>query len=242
MKDTKIHLGKWEILFIVCFAILSGILLLICIALPFLFLIVVPLEIGVIAYIPAKQKEAAKLLGLSSSDLMKHSEAILTTELFRKMQEQSVINEREKEAIGFMQQQNDVRSSEIDSKERMTEEMENQIRKLVDVMRKSRDNMNGEQYEIYCAVRLASIGWGKIELTKASGDFGVDVLAYKDGAKYCVQCKCYSSPVGIQAVQEAYSGKGYYDCDKALVVTNNKFTSAAHELANKLGVTLMEDF
>lgn len=73
-----------------------------------------------------------------------------------------------------------------------------------------------------------------VRTTPASGDYGVDVLATKDGVKYAVQCKLYSSPVGNHAVHEAFAGCAYYKCDKAVVLTNNEFTKAAQQEANKI--------
>ena len=46
--------------------------------------------------------------------------------------------------------------------------------------------------------------------------------------------------VGIKAVQEVASGKSYYDCDDAIVVTNSHFSKAAKELAEKCGVGLID--
>lgn len=40
-------------------------------------------------------------------------------------------------------------------------------------------------------------------------------------------------------MQEVYSAKDIYDCELAAVVTNNTFTPAAREAAEKLGVFLL---
>lgn len=62
------------------------------------------------------------------------------------------------------------------------------------------DNMEGHQFENYCASLLLKNGFSKAEVTKASGDFGIDVLGEKDGVTYAIQCKCYSDKVGNHAV------------------------------------------
>lgn len=100
--------------------------------------------------------------------------------------------------------------------------------------------MNGHEYEYVVADYLREKGYVDVEVTQGSGDFGIDVIAYRDGHKYAVQCKYYSSPVSQPAVREAVAGMAYYDCDKAMVVTNNCFTSAAKELAEVNGVELVE--
>ena len=79
-----------------------------------------------------------------------------------------------------------------------------------------------------------------MKLTKASGDFGVDILAEKDGVTYAIQCKRYADPVGVKAVQEAFAGREYYDRMVGAVLTNQYFTPAARKLADKIGVVLWD--
>ena len=100
--------------------------------------------------------------------------------------------------------------------------------------------MDGFEFEHRCAALLKTKGYHRVSVTKQSGDQGIDVIAHKAGKKYGIQCKYYSSPVGNKAIQEAYSGARFYDCDCAMVMTNNTFTKAARELADKLEVELWE--
>lgn len=100
--------------------------------------------------------------------------------------------------------------------------------------------MQGHEYEHLVAEHLKSKGYAGVKVTKASGDYGVDVIAHKHGRKYAVQCKYYSAPVGVAAVQEAVAGKAMYGCDEAMVVTNSTFTKAAKELAKANNVTLLD--
>lgn len=100
--------------------------------------------------------------------------------------------------------------------------------------------MDGYQFEYQCAEILRRNGFSKIEVTQQSGDQGVDIIAHKHRKKYGIQCKYYSYPVGNKAVQEAYAGADFYDCDKAMVMTNVTFTRAATELAQKLEVELWD--
>lgn len=101
--------------------------------------------------------------------------------------------------------------------------------------------MDGHDYEYLVAKYLRGHGYTGVKVTKGSGDFGVDVTAHKAGHKYAVQCKYYSSPVSLGAIQEAVAGKALYNCDRAMVVTNNTFTKAARELANANNVLLLEN-
>ena len=102
------------------------------------------------------------------------------------------------------------------------------------------DAMDGHEFEYFCAERLKENGFVNVEVTQASGDFGVDVLAEKDGVTYAVQCKCYSDKVGNHAVQEATSGAQYYHRMVAVVLTNSTFTPAAIETAQKTNVLLWD--
>lgn len=97
---------------------------------------------------------------------------------------------------------------------------------------------DGYDYEKWCAGYLKKHGFKKIEVTQASNDQGIDILATYKGLTYGIQCKYYSSPVGNQSVQQAYSGAAYYGCDKAMVITNQIFTRSAKQLAEELDVIL----
>ena len=81
-------------------------------------------------------------------------------------------------------------------------------------------------------------GYEDITLTKTSGDQGIDIIAYRDGIKYGIQCKCYSSDIGNSAVQEVFAGKTFYKCNIVIVLTNQHFSSSAIQLAENNGVVL----
>ena len=102
------------------------------------------------------------------------------------------------------------------------------------------DGMDGHAFEHYCSNLLSKNGFKDVEVTRGSGDQGIDILAKKDGILYGIQCKCYSSDIGNKAVQEAYSGKVYYGCHVAAVLTNRHFTRSARELAESNRVLLWD--
>lgn len=103
-----------------------------------------------------------------------------------------------------------------------------------------KDEMSGLEFENYIGEILKDNGFDNVDVTKSSGDFGVDVIAVKDDIKYAIQCKKYSSPVGIKAVQEVLGSKTMNDCHVAVVLTNNTFTKSAIELAEKNNVLLWD--
>lgn len=102
------------------------------------------------------------------------------------------------------------------------------------------DEMTGIDFENYCIAILQRIGYTNVHGTAASGDQGVDIVAEKDGIKYAIQCKRYTSKLDNTPVQEVFAGKQYYGCDVAVVLTNNYFTDGAQDLASKTGVRLWD--
>ena len=110
---------------------------------------------------------------------------------------------------------------------------------LEDELRKI-DGMDGYAFESWCAELLKHNGYYNVEVTRSSGDQGVDVIAENGGLKYAIQCKRYSSDLGNKPIQEVVAGKAYYHCHVAAVMTNRYFTAAAKELANVNGVLLWD--
>jgi restriction system protein len=102
------------------------------------------------------------------------------------------------------------------------------------------DEMEGHDFEYYCADILKANGFIDVEVTKGSGDFGADILAEKDGVTYAVQCKCYDKPIGVKAIQEVYAGRDYYGRMVGVVMTNQYFTQPAVELAQRLNIMLWD--
>ncbi len=102
------------------------------------------------------------------------------------------------------------------------------------------DDMDGVEFEHFCADILKKRGFVDVEVTKGSGDYGIDILAEKEGITYGIQCKCYQEAVGVKAIQEAYAGKEYYDRMVGAVMTNQYFTAPAVDAAKKLRILLWD--
>ena len=102
------------------------------------------------------------------------------------------------------------------------------------------EDMDGHEFEYFCADLLEQRGFVEVEVTRGSGDYGIDILAEKDGVTYAVQCKRYTAPVGVKAIQEAYAGRDYYDRMVGAVMTNQYFTAPAVEAAKKLKILLWD--
>lgn len=125
----------------------------------------------------------------------------------------------------------------VDRKEiRAFNEIEDEVKKI----KENTLDLDCYGFEEHIANILKQNGYQDVSTTQKSRDFGADVIASKDGIKYVIQCKYYSSMVGIEAVQQIYSAKAYYDAHIAIVATNNVFTHAAKALAKELNVILWD--
>ena len=100
----------------------------------------------------------------------------------------------------------------------------------------------GHEYEEAVVKYLKRSGFWCVRLVGGNGgDYGVDITARKGLLrKFAIQCKWYSTPVGVRAVQEVVGGKRVYSCNRAMVITNNTFTRQARKLAAENNVILWE--
>jgi hypothetical protein len=94
------------------------------------------------------------------------------------------------------------------------------------------ENAPGIEYERAVRDALSLVGF-QAELTSATNDRGVDVLAELDGLRFAVQCKAHGKPIGVKGVQEVVAGMRMHRCDYAAVFSESGFTNAAYELARE---------
>lgn len=100
------------------------------------------------------------------------------------------------------------------------------------------DTMDGLGFERYLADLLKKRGYTGIRLTEKY-DFGVDLIAKKDGITWGIQAKRYKSPVKAEAVRQAYTALNRYGCSRAMVITNSRFTRQAQTLASDNNIPLI---
>jgi restriction system protein len=96
---------------------------------------------------------------------------------------------------------------------------------------------NGSEFELFCAEELKRGGW-RVTLTGPSRDQGADMVAERAQERLIVQCKLLGRPVGNYAVQEVVAARSHHQGNRALVVSNQRFTSSCAELAASNGVEL----
>jgi len=99
--------------------------------------------------------------------------------------------------------------------------------------------MRGREFEWYLKAVFESHGY-QVETTKATGDQGVDLIVSGNDCRYAVQVKGCANKVGNSAVQEVFAGMKYYDCDECVVITNNRFTTSARHLAERVSCILID--
>lgn len=102
------------------------------------------------------------------------------------------------------------------------------------------DEMDGHDFELFCAELLERSGYQQVHVTRESGDQGVDIIAVKHGLRYAFQCKRYSSKIGNSAVQQVNTGRMLYSCSIGVVITNCYFTAGAKQAARAVGVELWD--
>ena len=101
------------------------------------------------------------------------------------------------------------------------------------------DSLTGVQFEMFLKRLFEQMGY-TVSLTKASKDYGADLIICKPPHRYIVQAKCYSHTVGIKAVQEIISARAHYGIMGAIVVTNREFSKEAKLLAQENNIILTD--
>lgn len=67
------------------------------------------------------------------------------------------------------------------------------------------------------------------------------IITDSAGVKTCVQAKRYKNRVPFEAIQQVYTAVSLWNCNRAMVITNNYgFTKQAFEAAKKLNVELWD--
>ncbi len=99
--------------------------------------------------------------------------------------------------------------------------------------------MSGKEFEKLLLLLFRKTGY-RVSLTPDSQDYGADLILDKDGKKTIIQAKRCKNPIGVKAVQEVASAVKHYKANKAIVITNNRFTENAYNLARSNEVKLWD--
>lgn len=101
------------------------------------------------------------------------------------------------------------------------------------------DDMSGLQFEWQVAHMLKRRGYERVRLTERY-DFGVDIVAEKDGVRWGIQVKRHSGLVKASAVRQVVTALKIYNCDRSMVVTNSSFSRVAASLARSNDCVLVD--
>jgi HJR/Mrr/RecB family endonuclease len=101
------------------------------------------------------------------------------------------------------------------------------------------DMMDGLEFERYVADLLRHHGYTKVRLTERY-DLGIDIVAEKDNELWGIQVKRHKSLVGADAVRAAVTALKAYHCDKAMVITNSRYSSYTKRLARLSDCVLID--
>jgi hypothetical protein len=100
-------------------------------------------------------------------------------------------------------------------------------------------SLRSTEFEQFLSRVFETLGY-HVELTKASGDQGADLVVAGKGRRIAVQAKGYADSVGNHSVMEVVAGRAFYGCDSCAVVTNSRFTRTARRLAEANRCTLID--
>lgn len=101
--------------------------------------------------------------------------------------------------------------------------------------------MRPDEYEHIVAEYFKSKGYHTIK-TPHSNDYGVDVFATNGKEKIAIQAKMFggsSRPINRQMIMELHGAKDFFDCTKAIIVTNGRIIDKAVDVANKLKIEIL---
>jgi restriction system protein len=102
-----------------------------------------------------------------------------------------------------------------------------------------KDKMTGIEFERYVARLLRSKGYSHIRLTEEY-DYGIDIIAIKDGVTWGIQVKRYSGLVKADAVRQVVTALKKYHCDRAMVISNSTYSNVAKVLARSNKCVLVD--
>jgi len=102
------------------------------------------------------------------------------------------------------------------------------------------DALSGFEFEEYLYYLFCDLGF-KVTRTKATRDYGADLVIDINNIKITIQCKLYCGHnVGTNAIQEAFTSIRYYNANTSIVITNSYFTKSAKVLADKTNLILID--
>ena len=105
------------------------------------------------------------------------------------------------------------------------------------------NKLSGIEFENLCAKLVSNLGF-RVEMTKASGDGGIDIVAFSDlplySGKYIIQCKRYSGTVGEPILRDLYGVITSERANKGILITTGTFTASAQKFSEGKNIELID--
>lgn len=101
--------------------------------------------------------------------------------------------------------------------------------------------MRPGEYEAHVGRYFEQLGYS-VEVSRQTGDYGVDVFAKRGDERIAVQAKMYGHTarrINRQTVMELHGAKDYFDCTKAILATDGQLLPDAQQVADKLGIEVL---
>jgi|GEM_PF-5676704 hypothetical protein len=99
------------------------------------------------------------------------------------------------------------------------------------------DLMNDEEFESFIISLFFKMGYKAIS-TRMAGEFGVNLIASKNGNRIGIQAKCNLSNISEAEIRLLLDGLDHYQLKQGLAITNMYFTAQAVSLAEASGIVL----
>lgn len=105
-------------------------------------------------------------------------------------------------------------------------------------------SLDPTEFEYFCADYLKNYEcFEKATVIPAignQGDGGRDIIGYKDGKKYVVECKRYAGSVGRPIVQKLHSVVITEEADYGMIMTTGTYTEHARDYAILTDIILLD--
>lgn len=105
------------------------------------------------------------------------------------------------------------------------------------------NSLSGVEFENVCQALVEKMGF-TTQTTKASGDGGIDLIAYNSqpllSGKYIIQCKRYTGSVGEPIIRDLYGVITSERANKGILMTTGHFTKSAISFAEGKPIELID--
>lgn len=105
------------------------------------------------------------------------------------------------------------------------------------------NSLSGVEFENVCQALVEKMGF-TTQTTKASGDGGIDLIAYNHqpllSGKYIIQCKRYTGSVGEPIIRDLYGVIMSERANKGILMTTGNFTKSAIGFAEGKPIELID--